>query len=158
MIIATGMALSFFNLGAWGALYAVTPETYPTSLRATGSGWAAGVGRIASIVAPLMVPVLLAAGGAPLLFVVFAASSRSPRSRLGTGRPQRTSSRRPLSGHRLGRMASVRFVAIGDSFTEGVGDELPDGSVRGWADLVAEGWADSSDNPSSMRTTRSAAS
>ncbi len=73
MIIATGMALSFFNLGAWGALYAVTPETYPTSLRATGSGWAAGVGRIASIVAPLMVPVLLAAGGAPLLFVVFAA-------------------------------------------------------------------------------------
>ncbi len=26
---------------------------------------------------------------------------------------------------------------MGDSFTEGVGDELPDGSVRGWADLVA---------------------
>ena len=24
------MALSFFNLGAWGALYAVTPEAYPT--------------------------------------------------------------------------------------------------------------------------------
>ena len=72
-VIGTGMALSFFNLGAWGALYAVTPEMYPTSLRATGSGWAAGVGRIASIVAPLMVPLLLAAGGAPLLFVVFAA-------------------------------------------------------------------------------------
>jgi len=30
-----------------------------------------------------------------------------------------------------------RYVAIGDSFTEGVGDDLPDGSVRGWADLVA---------------------
>ena len=73
MVIATGMALSFFNLGAWGALYAVTPEMYPTSLRATGSGWAAGVGRIASIVAPLLVPLLLAAGGAPMLFVVFAA-------------------------------------------------------------------------------------
>lgn len=72
-IIAAGMALSFFNLGAWGALYAVTPEMYPTSLRATGSGWAAGVGRIASIVAPLTVPVLLGMGGAPLLFVVFAA-------------------------------------------------------------------------------------
>ena len=72
-VIATGMALSFFNLGAWGALYAVTPEMYPTSLRATGSGWAAGVGRLASIVAPLTVPLLLAAGGAPLLFVVFAA-------------------------------------------------------------------------------------
>lgn len=72
VIIAAGMALSFFNLGAWGALYAVTPENYPTSLRATGAGWAAGVGRIASIVAPLCVPPMLAAGGAPLLFIVFA--------------------------------------------------------------------------------------
>lgn len=71
-VIAAGMALSFFNLGAWGALYAVTPEMYPTSLRATGSGWAAGAGRLASILAPLSVPLLLAAGGAPLLFVVFA--------------------------------------------------------------------------------------
>jgi lysophospholipase L1-like esterase len=35
----------------------------------------------------------------------------------------------------------MRYVAIGDSFTEGVGDELPDGAVRGWADLVAEGLA-----------------
>jgi lysophospholipase L1-like esterase len=41
----------------------------------------------------------------------------------------------------------VRFVAIGDSFTEGVGDELPDGRVRGWADLVAQGWADASGEP-----------
>lgn len=38
-------------------------------------------------------------------------------------------------------MASVRFVALGDSFTEGVGDELPDGHVRGWADIAAQGWA-----------------
>lgn len=72
LIIASGMALSFFNLGAWGALYAVTPEMYPTSLRGTGSGWAAGVGRIASILAPLSVPPLLALGGVPILFVVFA--------------------------------------------------------------------------------------
>jgi len=41
-------------------------------------------------------------------------------------------------------VASVRYVAIGDSFTEGVGDELPDGRTRGWADLVAQGWADAS--------------
>lgn len=40
-------------------------------------------------------------------------------------------------------MSSVRFVAIGDSFTEGVGDERADGTVGGWADLVAAGWADS---------------
>ncbi|MGB4779304.1 SGNH/GDSL hydrolase family protein [Microbacterium sp.] len=49
-------------------------------------------------------------------------------------------------------MASVRYVAIGDSFTEGVGDELPApiapwGPVRGWADLVAQGWADSRGEP-----------
>lgn len=44
-------------------------------------------------------------------------------------------------------MASVRYVAIGDSFTEGVGDELPDGRVRGWADLVAQRWADASAQP-----------
>jgi len=72
-IIAFGCALSFFNLGAWGALYAITPELYPTEIRGTGSGWAAGVGRIASIVAPLTVGPLLLAGGAPLLFVVFSA-------------------------------------------------------------------------------------
>ena len=40
-------------------------------------------------------------------------------------------------------MQEIRYIAIGDSFTEGVGDELPDGTVRGWADLVAQGWADS---------------
>lgn len=37
--------------------------------------------------------------------------------------------------------AEVRYVAIGDSFTEGVGDDLPDGGSRGWADLVATGLA-----------------
>jgi len=36
---------------------------------------------------------------------------------------------------------AVRYVAIGDSFTEGLGDERPDGSVAGWADLVARGLA-----------------
>jgi lysophospholipase L1-like esterase len=29
------------------------------------------------------------------------------------------------------------FVAVGDSFTEGMVDQLPDGTLRGWADLVA---------------------
>jgi len=38
-------------------------------------------------------------------------------------------------------VTSVRYVAIGDSFTEGVGDERADGTPRGWADLAAEGWA-----------------
>lgn len=72
-VVLAGMLLSFFNLGAWGALYAVTPELYPTTLRGTGAGWAAGVGRVASVLAPLAVPPLRALGGTDLLFAVFAA-------------------------------------------------------------------------------------
>ncbi|MHB1063663.1 MAG: MFS transporter [Georgenia sp.] len=71
-VIVAGCLLSFFSLGAWGALYAVTPEMYPTAIRGTGAGWAAGVGRIASILAPLAVPVLNRAGDIWLVFVVFA--------------------------------------------------------------------------------------
>jgi lysophospholipase L1-like esterase len=35
-----------------------------------------------------------------------------------------------------------RYVAVGDSFTEGVGDEAPDGKLRGWADRFAAGLAE----------------
>jgi lysophospholipase L1-like esterase len=34
-------------------------------------------------------------------------------------------------------MAWRSFVAMGDSFTEGMNDAYPDGTFRGWADLVA---------------------
>ncbi|HET7399168.1 MAG TPA: MFS transporter [Intrasporangium sp.] len=73
-IITAGCALSFFNLGAWGALYAVTPEVYPTRLRGSGAGSAAAFGRIASILAPLSVPWLKDAGGTGLVFAVFGAA------------------------------------------------------------------------------------
>ena len=73
-ILTAGIALSFFNLGAWGALYAVTPEVYPTPLRATGAGSAAGFGRIASIVAPLLVLPLREAAGTAAVFATFAAA------------------------------------------------------------------------------------
>ena len=73
-IILVGCLLSFFNLGAWGALYAIGPELYPTALRGRGTGAAAGFGRLASILAPLIVPPLVAAGGVGWLFVLFAAA------------------------------------------------------------------------------------
>ncbi|WP_062079096.1 SGNH/GDSL hydrolase family protein [Demequina globuliformis] len=41
----------------------------------------------------------------------------------------------------------MRIASIGDSFTEGVGDERPDGTVRGWADLVAAGLGAALDEP-----------
>jgi len=73
-IIIAGCLLSFFNLGAWGALYAIGPELYPTALRGTGTGAAAGFGRLASILAPLLVPVVLNLGGQGLLFALFGLS------------------------------------------------------------------------------------
>ncbi|MGI5952592.1 MAG: MFS transporter, partial [Brooklawnia sp.] len=73
-ILIAGCALSFFNLGAWGALYAIGPEIYPTTMRGSGTGAAAAAGRVAGIIAPLIVPVLLLTGGNPLVFGVFAVS------------------------------------------------------------------------------------
>ncbi|MGJ6980902.1 MFS transporter [Aestuariimicrobium soli] len=73
-ILVAGCFLSFFNLGAWGALYAVGPELYPTRLRGAGTGAAAAFGRIASMIAPLSVPIMLANGGLPTIFTVFAAA------------------------------------------------------------------------------------
>ncbi|HJV47346.1 MAG TPA: MFS transporter [Bacillota bacterium] len=54
-LIVMGAFLSFFNLGAWGAMYAYTPELYPHSIRATGAGAAASFGRIGGILGPLFV-------------------------------------------------------------------------------------------------------
>mgnify|MGYP001476170574 FL=1 len=73
-LIPAGMALSVFHLGAWGALYAIGPELYPTTTRGSGTGAAAAFGRIASILAPLLVPFLLDAGDTVLVFGVFAAA------------------------------------------------------------------------------------
>ena len=39
------------------------------------------------------------------------------------------------------------YAAIGDSFTEGMGDERPDGTPRGWADLVAAALAHAAGEP-----------
>jgi putative MFS transporter len=61
-LIVSGMFLSFFNLGAWGALYAYSPEQYPTVIRATGSGMAASIGRVGGILGPLLVGSLVTSG------------------------------------------------------------------------------------------------
>ena len=60
-IMFWGCLMSFFNLGAWGVLYTYTPEQYPTNILAFGSGWAAAVGRIGGIVAPMVVTSLMVA-------------------------------------------------------------------------------------------------
>ena len=74
-LLTAGAFLSFFNLGAWGALYAYSPEQYPTQIRATGSGMAASVGRVGGIFGPLLVGWMLTAGfDYPIIFGVFCGS------------------------------------------------------------------------------------
>ena len=63
--------LSFFNLGAWGVLYTVTPELYPTGIRTTGAGIAAAVGRIGGIIGPFLTPVLVPTLGQSGVFAMF---------------------------------------------------------------------------------------
>lgn len=60
LLITSGILLSFFNLGAWGGLYAYTPEQYPTIIRGTGSGSAAAFGRLGGVLGPLLVGYLVA--------------------------------------------------------------------------------------------------
>ncbi|MFZ7942441.1 MFS transporter [Neobacillus sp. 19] len=60
MLMTAGILLSFFNLGAWGGLYAYSPEQYPTIIRGTGTGTAAAIGRVGGILGPLLVGNLVA--------------------------------------------------------------------------------------------------
>ena len=50
--IVMAFLTSVFCLGAWGIVYAYTPELYPTSFRTTGNGTAGTITRIAGIIAP----------------------------------------------------------------------------------------------------------
>lgn len=75
LLLTSGILLSFFNLGAWGALYAYTPEQYPTSIRGTGAGMAASFGRIGGILGPLLVGYLVAANTSiSAIFTIFSIS------------------------------------------------------------------------------------
>jgi len=71
-ILICSIIISFFNLGAWSALYAYTPELYPTEIRGTGSGAAASIGRIAGIIAPTATPLIYTYWGLNVAFTVFA--------------------------------------------------------------------------------------
>ncbi|MGW8959146.1 MFS transporter [Paenibacillus sp. NPDC055715] len=72
MLLAAGICLSFFNLGAWGAMYAYTPELYSTAVRSTGVGMAAAFGRIGGVIGPFLVGFLVGQGMAiQSIFVIF---------------------------------------------------------------------------------------
>ncbi|POO57394.1 MFS transporter [Agrobacterium rosae] len=58
--VAATLLLSFSLLGTWGAIYAFTPELYPTTLRASGMGMAGAVARFGGLLAPSIVAPLMA--------------------------------------------------------------------------------------------------
>jgi putative MFS transporter len=59
VIVAGGAVLAAGALAAWPVALAWASEQYPTYLRGTAAGWAAGVSRLGSIAAPLIVGQLL---------------------------------------------------------------------------------------------------
>lgn len=70
-LFVTGYVFAFFHDGGLSAIASYTPELYPTSARATGYGFAAGVGRVASIISPLIVGYVVNLD-VSYVFVVFA--------------------------------------------------------------------------------------
>ena len=71
-VIGRKYTLSMFLLIS-GVLYTYTPELYPTAIRALGSGYAAGFGRIGSMIAPAMVGMLIGGQmGSASIFMLFA--------------------------------------------------------------------------------------
>ncbi len=58
-ILVWASLMSFFNLGAWGGVYAYSPEQYPTAIRGRGTGAAAAFGRLGGVLAPMLVGLLL---------------------------------------------------------------------------------------------------
>ncbi len=55
VVVGSTLLMSFSLLGTWGALYAFTPEVYPTDLRASGMGMAGAVARFGGLFAPAII-------------------------------------------------------------------------------------------------------
>ena len=60
VVIGSTLLMSFSLLGTWGALYAFTPEVYPTDLRASGMGMAGAVARFGGLFAPAIIAPIMA--------------------------------------------------------------------------------------------------
>ena len=61
LVTISTLLMSFALLGTWGALYAMTPELYPTALRATGMGAAGATARLGGLLAPsVLAPIVTA--------------------------------------------------------------------------------------------------
>jgi len=75
LVIAVAFTLGFLITGAQSGLNALAASFYPTSIRSTGVGWALGVGRVGSIVGPLVAGMLLSIGWKPQEILLAGAAS-----------------------------------------------------------------------------------
>lgn len=67
------LAIGVFLFGSMVGLYAITPILYPAAIRATGMGWAIGIGRVGAILAPAIAGLLVDAGwDTPHLYYAYA--------------------------------------------------------------------------------------
>jgi putative MFS transporter len=69
-LIIAGLCMQFFLFGMWSALYAYTPELYPTEVRATGTGFASAIGRVGSLIGPYVIGVILPMTGQSGVFAL----------------------------------------------------------------------------------------
>ena len=121
LLTATFFA-GFIVLGIQIGINVVGAMLYPTSLRANGSGWQLGLGRIGSIVGPLAGRFVRRPSGPAALHVVGAALRRRRRRLL----------RHPCAQHRaaqgasgIGARRSRRLVIPGPSICEEPGIRIP---------------------------------
>jgi AAHS family 3-hydroxyphenylpropionic acid transporter len=70
---AIGLAalmIGFFLVAGQFVLYGLAPRLYPSPVRGTGVGAAVAVGRLGSILGPLLAGLLLAGGGSPTIVLL----------------------------------------------------------------------------------------
>jgi MFS transporter, putative metabolite:H+ symporter len=73
-LIVAGSFMQFFFFSMWSALYAYTPEIFPTRARGVGAGTASSMGRLGALLGPALVPVVLAGYGNAAVFTLGAAA------------------------------------------------------------------------------------
>jgi putative MFS transporter len=104
LLVVVGYLLSSCQEGGFTGIVPFTPNLYPVRLRATGTGTANGAGRVAALLAPLLVGALVEAGQVYLVFVIFAVSRGSRVGRATGSARARRAGRSPTwvvgCGHR----------------------------------------------------------
>lgn len=74
LLLSAVFVAGVFVMGTQGQLFNLGSSLYPTEVRATGLGWAVGVGRIGSVLGPLVGGALILLGlGIPVYFGFFGA-------------------------------------------------------------------------------------